>query len=59
MYNDRSYYHFDKYSHITFKDCLIISRNFHKIAVLHLNSYFIKTVSFLVNWGSKRENEIK
>ena len=59
MYNDRSYYHFDKYSHISVKDCLIITRNFHKIAVLHLNSYFINTVSFLVNWGSKKEDEIK
>ena len=59
MYNGRSCYRFDKYSHISFKDCLIITRNFHKIAVLHLNSYFTKTVSFLVNWGSKKEDEIK
>ena len=48
-----------KYSRISFKDCLKVIQKFLKIGVLHLNSYLIKTMSILVNWGSKKDDEIK
>ena len=48
-----------KYSRISFKECLKIIQNFLKIGVLHLNRYLIKTMSILVNWGSKKDDEIK
>ena len=59
MYNNSSYNRFDEYSSMSFIDCLINIRDFHKIEILHLNGNIIENVCILINWGSIEEDEIK